>query len=180
MSWNSKDWSGVGNWLKDNAGTGAALVGSLLTGNIPGAVASGVALVTGATGESNPTKVLESLQTDPATMVRLKELAVEEEQNIRKHVEEMTRLEMEDDQKSHVTTQATIQNGDNSDDRLVRWTRPLQSWLSLIFAGFYVLKAEPVSIEILGILLALPLSYAGLRQLGKWGHSKHTSLAIRK
>lgn len=29
------EWRDVGDWLKSNAGTGAALVGSLLTGNIP-------------------------------------------------------------------------------------------------------------------------------------------------
>lgn len=40
------DWGKVGGWLKDNAGTGAALVGSLLTGNAPGAIAAGISLVT--------------------------------------------------------------------------------------------------------------------------------------
>ena len=34
----------VGKWPKESAGTGATLVGSLLTGNVPGAVAAGVAL----------------------------------------------------------------------------------------------------------------------------------------
>ena len=29
------NWTDVGSWIKDNAGTGAALVGSLLTGNVP-------------------------------------------------------------------------------------------------------------------------------------------------
>jgi hypothetical protein len=79
-------WNDIGNWLKENAGTGAALVGSLLTGNVAGAVASGVALVSSATGESNPDKVLEALQTDPASLVKLKELAYKNEDSIRKHV----------------------------------------------------------------------------------------------
>ena len=36
------NWAEVGKWLKENAGIGATLVGSLLTGNVPGAVAAGV------------------------------------------------------------------------------------------------------------------------------------------
>lgn len=46
------DWNGVGTWLKGNAGTGAALVGSLLTGNVPAAVVAGVALVSTVLGRS--------------------------------------------------------------------------------------------------------------------------------
>ena len=60
------NWSDVGSWLKDNAGTGAALVGSLLTGNVPGAVAAGVALhgwamyfVVPPRGLSSPVRTLE-------------------------------------------------------------------------------------------------------------------------
>ena len=172
------DWKDVGNWLSDNAVTGAALVGSLLTGNVPGAVASGVALVSSATGQSGPEKVLAALQNDPTTVIKLKELAMQNEDNIRKHIEVMTKLELEDKQKAHATTQVTVQNGDNSDDKLVRWTRPLQSWLSLGFAGFYVFDTIKVDYTILGLLLTLPWSYAGLRQIGKWGTSKHSAMAI--
>ncbi len=171
-------WSDVGDWVQNNAGTGAALVGSLLTGNLPGAIASGVALVTGATGQATPEAVLNTLQTDPATVVRLRELAVQDEENIRNHIREMTQMQFEDEQKSHETTQTTVRNGDNSDDRVVRWTRPLQSWLSMVFAGFYVFRGDPVDVAILGILLTLPFSYAGLRQLGKWGSGKHEAMAI--
>ena len=172
------NWKDVGNWLQDNAGTGAALVGSLLTGNVPGAVASGVALVTSATGQGSAAQVLEALQTDPETMLQLKRLAVEDDENIRNHIKEMVRIEMEDDQKSHATTQATIVNGDNSEDVFVRRTRPAQSWTSLIFAGCYVFFSATVDVTILGLLLTLPFSYAGLRQVGKWGSSKHAALAI--
>ena len=172
------DWKEVGDWLKDNAGTGAALVGSLLTGNVPAAVASGVALVTSATGHGKPEEVLSSLQGDPSTVLKLRELALQEEQNIRKHIEEMTRLELEDAQKAHTETQLTIRSGDEADDRLVRWTRPLQSWAALVFSGFYVFNADPVDVSILGLLLALPFSYAGLRQIGKWGMAKHSAQAI--
>ena len=161
------DWKDVGNWVVANAGTGAALVGSLLTGNIPGAVAAGVAMVSSATGTNNPSDALLQLQTDPATMVRLKELAVQDEANIRAHIEAMTRLSLEDAQAEHHETQETIRAGDRADDRFVRWTRPGQSWLSLAAALFYGLNSATPSPEILLIMLALPLAYAGLRQVGK-------------
>ncbi len=178
MGWNSEDWKEVGSWLKDNAGTGAALVGSLLTGNVPGAIASGVALVTSATGQGKPAEVLASLQGDPATIIRLRELVLQEEQNIRKHIEEITRLEYEDKQKEHEITQQTIRNGDDADDMLVRWTRPLQSWVALLFSGLYVMNSETIDIYVLGLLLSLPFAYAGLRQIGKWGMTKHSAQAI--
>lgn len=79
------DWKDVGAWIKDNAGAGAALVGSLLTGNIPGAVAAGVSLVSGATGEATPDKALLALQGDPATVLKLRELALQDEASIREH-----------------------------------------------------------------------------------------------
>lgn len=160
-------WSDVGDWLKDNAGTGAALVGSLLTGNVPGAVASGVALVSSATGSSDPAEVMATLQSDPTTVIKLKELALQDEDNIRAHIREMTKLDLEDEQKSHHETQETIRNADKADDVLVRWTRPLQSWLSLIAAIVYVGFKDIPSMEVMLVLMALPWSYAGLRQVGK-------------
>ena len=160
------DWKGVGNWIKGNAGTGAALVGSLLTGNVPGAVAAGVALVSSATGSDDPARVLQQLQTDPATLVRLKELAYENEQSIRAHIEAMTRAELEDRQAEHHETQETIRAGDKAEDRFVRWTRPGQSWVSLSAALMYAFSDSP-SGEILLMLLCLPWAYAGLRQIGK-------------
>ncbi|MCB1699707.1 MAG: hypothetical protein KDI14_02555 [Halioglobus sp.] len=161
------DWGDVGKWIKGNAGTGASLVGSLLTGNVPGAVAAGVALVNSATGRSDPGDVLDALQTDPATLVRLKELAYENEASIRKHLEDMTRLQLEDVQREHHETQETIRSGDNAEDKLVRRTRPLQSWLSLLAAIIYVFTVKNVDVTVLGLLLALPWAYAGLRQVGK-------------
>lgn len=164
-------WSDVGDWIKGNAGTGAALVGSLLTGNIPGAVAAGVALATGATGEVEAGKVLERLQTDPATVIRLRELAVQEEASIREHIRAMTEATLKDAQAEHEQTQLTIRGGDNAEDPFVRRTRPLQSWLSLVGAIAYVAycTAADKTVEemVLGLLLTLPWAYAGLRQVGK-------------
>lgn len=165
-------WKEVGDWLKNNAGSGAALVGSLLTGNVPGAIAAGVSMVSSATGEATPDKVLAALQGDPATVIRLRELAVQDEQNIREHIRAMAEIEAKDAQAEHHETQETIRAGDRAEDRFVRWTRPGQSWLSLGAAITYVfMKASP-DFDILALLLTLPLAYAGLREFGKRGGLK--------
>lgn len=159
------DWKDVGDWLEKNAGTGAALVGSLLVGNVPGAVAAGVNLVAGATGHATPDAALQAFQSDPATVVRLKELAVQDDANIRAHLQKMTELTLADQQAEHHETQETIRAGDKADDRFVRWTRPGQSWLSLGAAIAYVFISKAPDVLILGTLLTLPFAYAGLRTL---------------
>lgn len=165
------DWSKVGDWIKGNAGTGASLVGSLLTGNIPGAVAAGIALVSGATGTTDPAAALQALQTDPATLIKLKELAFQNEASIREHIRAMAEMQLLDAQAEQAETQKTIRSGDNAEDVVVRRTRPLQSWLSLIGALAYVAvcvyKNETPDMTVLGLLLTLPWAYAGLRQIGK-------------
>lgn len=160
-------WDTVGQWIKDNAAPGAALVGSLLTGNVPGAVAAGVALVSSATGTTDPAAALQALQADQSALVRLRELANDEQASIRQHIRDMHALELRDAQSEHQTTQQTIRTGDNTEDPLVRRTRPLQSWLSLIAALMYVFWVGAPSTEVLMALLALPWTYAGLRQIGK-------------
>lgn len=163
------NWSDVGDWLEKNAGTGAALVGSLLVGNVPGAVAAGVDLVAGATGHATPDAALQAFQSDPATVVKLKELANANDADIRAHIAKMTELTLADQQAEQHETQETIRNGDKADDRFVRWTRPGQSWVSLIAALVYVFLCQqqgktpdPMT---LGVLLTLPWAYAGLRTL---------------
>lgn len=160
-------WSDVGGWIQDNAGAGAALVGSLLTGNVPGAVAAGVALVSGATGVATPDAALARLQQDPATLVRLRELALQDEASIREHIRAMTELELKDRQAEHEQTQLTIRAGDAVEDPFVRRTRPGQSWVALFAAIAYVFTRESPGVEILVVLMTLPLAYAGLRQMGK-------------
>lgn len=160
------DWKDVGNWVVANAGAGAALVGSLLTGNIPGAVAAGVAMVSSATGTNNPSDALLQLQTDPATMVRLKELAVQDEANIRAHIEAITALELADAQAEHHETQETIRAGDALTSG-IQWVRPSHATISLVAAIVYAFEPTP-SFEILCALLALPVGYAGLRQIGEF------------
>lgn len=78
-------WGEVGDWIKNNAGKGAALVGSLLMGNVQGAIAAGVSLVSGATGTDDPAQALASLQSDPAALIKLKELYYQNEADVRRH-----------------------------------------------------------------------------------------------
>lgn len=160
-------WKQVGNWLKDNAGAGVGLVGSLLTGNVSGAIAKGVSLISSATGQTDPASILESLQTDPETVVKLKELAYQEERSIREHLEIMTKIEVEDAAKAHHETQETIRAGDKAESRFVKYTRPGQAWISLGAAIGYVFFAATVDVMVLGALLTLPFAYSGLRQMGK-------------
>lgn len=161
------NWGDVGNWIKENAGTGAALVGSLLTGNIPGAVAAGVSLVSSATGTDDPEKAMAELKANPETLVALRKLAHEEQDSIRRHLQEMTRLKLEDEQKAHETTQETIRAGDRAEDRFIRWSRPGQSWASLLSCFAYISVSHSPNVEIVIALLTLPWAYAGLRQIGK-------------
>lgn len=161
------NWSDVGAWLKGNAGTGAALVGSLLTGNVPGAVAAGVALVSSATGTVDAADSLHLLQTDSATRLRLAELAQQEQASIRAHIEAITALQLQDAAAEHSETQQTIRAGDTAESVLVRSTRPLQSWVSLIAALGYVFLTPNPAEFVLVALLTLPFTYAGLRGLDK-------------
>lgn len=90
------EWKDVGNWLKSNAGSGAALVGSLLTGNVPGAIAAGMSMVASATGQTQPDQALAALQGDPEALIRLKEIAHKEEASIREHIAAMEKARLED------------------------------------------------------------------------------------
>lgn len=156
-------WSDVGNWIKSNASDGGKLIGSLITGNVPSAIAAGVAMVSGVTGTNDPEEALNKLKENPELLIKLKEIEFKESDSIRKHIEAMSKLEIE----SHSITQETIKSGDKAEDRFVRWTRPGQSWLSLGAAIYYALHSESPSVEILLLLLTLPWAYAGLRQIGK-------------
>lgn len=136
------DWKVVGEWLRQNAGTGAALVGSLVAGNYPGAVAAGISLVSSATGTNDPAKALEQLQTNPDTVLKLKELALKEQDNIRAHIEKMAELELKDKQAEHHEQQETIRAGDKVEDEYVRHTRPRMARQSWYVTACYVVLFE--------------------------------------
>ena len=159
-------WETVGQWIKENAGSGASLVGSLIAGNVPGAVAAGVAMVSSVTGSNDPQEALRVLQTNPESLVRLRELANQESASVREHIAEMTRLELNDNQEQHKQTQETIRAGDQAQSR-VKWIRPIHSSISLLGALFYAYNETSPDITVLTLLLALPFAYSGLRQVGK-------------
>jgi len=173
------NWSGVGSWLKENAGAGASLVGSLLTGNVHGAVAAGVALVSSATGTNDPEQALKSLQTDPATLLRLRELALQEDQQIRQHIQAMEELRVKDEQAAHTEQQQTIRQGDRAEDEYVRHTRPLmarQSWYAtmayiIVFEAlqaFDVTSGGGATWDLAMILISPAAAYLGFRSLDKF------------
>lgn len=80
------EWGDVGGWIKDNAGGVAGLVGSLLTGNVPGAIAAGASLVKQATGADTPDAALAQLQQNPEALVKLREIAAANEASVRDHL----------------------------------------------------------------------------------------------
>ena len=174
------NWDSVGNWLKSNAATGASLVGSLLTGNVPAALAAGVAMVSSATGSADPQKALERLQADPQTMIKLRELAYQNEASIRAHIETVERQRLEDLQAEHSTTQSTIQAGDQSADEYVRRTRPGMargSWTATVAycLGCWVFRAftgtDIFDAYLAGVLSAPAWGYIGFRTGDKFAES---------
>lgn len=176
------DWKDVGAWLKSNAGTGAALVGSLLSGNVPAAVAAGVSLVSGATGTADPSQALQVFQSDPATVVKLRELASQDDQNVREHIRAMTELQLKDAQAAQAEQQNTIRSGDTSSDPYVRQTRPLmarQSWYATVayvigmelLHGFQ-LTAGGANWDLAMILISPAAAYMGFRTWDKLNTAK--------
>jgi hypothetical protein len=171
-------WSDVGDWLAKNAGPGAALVGSLLTGNLPGAVSAGIALVGSATGTTDPAQAMQYLQANPDAMIKLKELAYRDADSIRQHIRLQEEARLKDEQEAHRQQQETIRSGDNATDEYVRRTRPTmarQSWYA--GAGYIVameiLKAFDVTktgavVELAMIILAPSMAYIGFRSLDRW------------
>ena len=160
-------WKEVGEWLKSNAMDGANLVGSLLTGNIPNAIASGVSLISGATGYAEPDKAFNALQKDPQALLRLKELAYQNEASIRSHLLEMERIRLQDAQLEQKETQDTIRAGDKADDIFVRSTRPGMAWLGLLGSIAYVILMPSPNEKVFDGLMMLPYIYMGLRTFDK-------------
>ena len=160
------NWSDVGGFLSENKTGVAGLVGSLLTGNVVGAVSAGASMVAQATGTTNPDKALATLQNDPEAMVRLEEIAAAREAEVNRHLESVMALELQDKQRSHSETQQTIRNGDNAEGA-VKYVRPLHATASLIAGIVYVFITESADLTILGAFLTLPTAYAGLREIGK-------------
>lgn len=178
----SDGWGKVGEWLKTNGGQGVALVGSLLTGNVPGAIAAGAALVSSATGVADPGGVLARLQQDPATVVRLKELQLQDEASIREHLRTIHLAELADKQSEHHEQQETIRTGDTATDEYVRRTRPKMARQSWYATMGYVIVFEAMKavdwfgtgavMELAMVLIAPAAAYLGFRTLDKHNEAK--------
>jgi len=165
-------WSKVGDWLKDNAGTGASLIGSLLTGNVLGAVSAGVSLVSGATGTDNPALALQELTSNPDAMIKLKELYYKNEDSIRKHIETIHLANLEDEQKEHETTAKVIVEGQKvAEGWFEKASRPAMAWLSLIatiaFCFVSISKGIAIDFVAVGILSSPCFAWMGLRTIDK-------------
>ena len=160
------NWSDVGSFLKHNQKGVAGLVGSLLTGNVVGAVSAGASMVAQATGTTDPDQALAELKKNHDAMLRLEEIAAAREAEVNRHLESVMALELQDKQRSHSETQQTIRNGDNAEGA-VKYVRPLHATASL-FAGIaYVFVTDSPELAIIGAFLTLPTTYAGLREIGK-------------
>ena len=160
------NWSDVGGFLKENKTGVASLVGSLLTGNVVGAVSAGASMGAQATGTTDPDQALAELKKNHDAMLRLEEIAAAREAEVNRHLESVMALELQDKQRSHSETQQTIRNGDNAEGA-VKYVRPLHATASL-FAGIaYVFVTDSPELAIIGAFLTLPTTYAGLREIGK-------------
>lgn len=159
-------WSDVGSFLKNNSNGITGLVGSLLTGNVVGAVSAGASMVAQATGTTSPEQALSKLQDDADAMLRLQEIALKREQEVNRHLESVMQLEMQDEQRSHSETQQTIRNGDNADGG-IKWVRPLHATLSLFAGIVYAFTTTGPELTIVSAFLTLPFAYAGLRAYDK-------------
>lgn len=171
------NWSDVGEWLKKNSGGLLGLAGAVATGNIPAGVAAVAAMISEATGKTDPVEALKTLQLDPESRIRLEELVKKDEADIRLHYREVLKLELEDRQKEQEEQQKTIRTGDTAEDPYVRKTRPLmarQSWYATMVyvIGMELLKGFSVvstgaSWDLAMILVAPAGAYLGFRSWDK-------------
>lgn len=160
------NWSDVGSFLKQNKAGVTGLVGSLLTGNVVGAVSAGASMVAQATGTTDPDQALATLQNSPEARLKLEEIAAAREAEVNRHLESVMALELQDKQRSHSETQQTIRNGDNAEGG-VKYVRPSHATLSLLAGIYYGLFTDSPDLLILSAFLTLPFTYAGLREIGK-------------
>ncbi|HAW78147.1 MAG TPA: hypothetical protein DCW74_20715, partial [Alteromonas australica] len=86
------NWSDVGGFLKENKTGVASLVGSLLTGNVVGAVSAGASMVAQATGTTDPDQALAELKKNHDAMLRLEEIAAAREAEVNRHLESVMAL----------------------------------------------------------------------------------------
>lgn len=162
-------WSKVGDWIKDNAGNGAALVGALLTGGSSAAIAMGVSMVADATGTNNPDDALERLQNNPELVIALERIKNERKADVNRHIEAMEKARLDDRKAEHETTASVIVEGQKVADHWVeKSVRPLMAIASMIFSGLYVQSGQ-ADAALLVIVISPCFAWMGLRTLDKRG-----------
>lgn len=172
----------IGDFLTDNGSNLLTLAGSIATGNVVGGIAAVSSMLTEATGETEPSKQLASLAAkDSATLLKLEEIVKRDEADLRMHHRETMRMQLEDQQHEHSTTQATIQSGDNATDEYVRRTRPKMAreswWATILYCvcaellGAYDI-GEGANVYIAGVLSSPALTYMGVRTMDKFKGKK--------
>lgn len=107
---------------------------------------------------------------------------MQDEENIRKHLRDMTEMRLKDEQHAHEQQQLTIRGGDQAEDEYVRHTRPLmarQSWYATMgyVILFEALKATKVftfgaELELAMLLVSPAAAYLGFRSLDKFKGKK--------
>jgi TolA-binding protein len=173
----SMQWSDIGLWLSKNSTGLLGLAGAAATGNVPAAVASLASMVGEATGKTDPLEAMAKMQQSPEVMLKLEELARNNEADIRAHHREMMRIQLEDAQKEQEEQQKTIRTGDTADDEYVRHTRPLmarQSWYATMAYALLCGVSKVVGgpdlwqIEVAMLLVSPAAAYMGFRTIDKF------------
>lgn len=123
-------------------------------------------------------KVIEA--ANPETMLKIKQANNSFLLEMEKLKVEWDKAKLNDEQVSHITTQETIRNGDNSTDKEIRLTRPTmakQSWTATIaycIGCFGVRALTDLDIfdwMIAGILSTPAWAYLGLRTGDKFAEA---------
>jgi gas vesicle protein len=164
--------------IKELVGSAAPLVGSLIGGPLGGSVGSLIADKLGV--EDKPEAILEKLQTDPAALLKIKQMESEERQQLRQLTYKQAELESEERKHQHETTQKTIQTGDTAEDEYVRRTRPKMARWSFYIGTTYLFLFEiaagfdfgsGASEIMLGTAYGPAFTYMGMRTIDAF--SKH-------
>lgn len=167
------NWQKVGDFIKDNAGNGAALIGTLLTGGTGPAIAAAISMVSNATGTNDPEKALQALNDNPDLMVKLEEIRLKRATEIDSHIAMMELAKLEDKQKEHETTAKLIIEGQKvAEGWLEKNSRPLMAWASLLSTVAYAFQAATPDPFIISILSSGYLAWMGLRTKDKITASK--------
>ena len=166
------NWSEVGDFIKDNAGNGAALIGTLLTGGTGPAIAAAISMVSSATGTNDPEQALQALSDKPELMVKLEQIRLQRATEIDKHIETMELARINDRQKEHQATSNLMIEGQKvASSGFEKKSRPAMAWLCLVSTivyGFYALVNNLTpDLIVLGTISGGYLAWMGLRSIDK-------------